>query len=41
MKASWVHSFGLSYTDSDRKEERDRITILKGDPRKCVVDEIG
>jgi hypothetical protein len=40
MQASWVHSFGLAYTDSDRKEERDRITTLKGDPGKCVVDEI-
>jgi hypothetical protein len=41
MQASWVHSFGLAYSDLDRKEERDRITSLKGDHRKCVVDEIG
>jgi hypothetical protein len=41
MQASWVNSFGLAYSDSNRKEERDRITTLKGYPGKCVVDEIG
>jgi hypothetical protein len=41
MQASWVHSFGIAYNDSDRKEERDRIPTLKRDPGNCVVDEIG
>jgi hypothetical protein len=41
MQATWVHSFGLAYSDLDRREEEDRVTTLKGGTWRCVVLENG
>jgi len=41
MQTTWVHSFGLAYSDLDRREIREIVTTWKGSTWRCVVLEIG
>ena len=41
MQATWVHSFGLAYSDLERREEEFRVTTFERRELRCVVLEIG
>ena len=41
MQATWVHSFGLAYSDLERGERREIVTTSKGVTRRRVALEFG